>query len=180
MAFSLSLIVLSLFLLELGCCLTDRSIRFEDNNATACSHPHWLQCDNAWRNNALPCGSTICQVGCAMSSAAMCVGGGWNPGKLNDWLKGHGGYQGCNLVWSAVNSLGPKYQQQSSFSLASMAAMANDCSYCLIANVKDGQHWVLLTGYNGNGWFSVNDPANFQQQYSYDQIYNHLASVYKR
>ena len=35
---------------------------------------------------------------------------GYNPGTLNTWLKGHGGYVSGDLfVWGSVNSLGITY-----------------------------------------------------------------------
>ncbi len=48
-----------------------------------------------------------------MSSVSMALSGcgkGYNPGTLNTWLKGHGGYVSGDLfVWGSVNSLGITY-----------------------------------------------------------------------
>lgn len=47
-------------------------------------------------------GDTICQAGCAMSSVAMLLttrGRGYNPGTLNSWLKGNGGYAQGDLMY---------------------------------------------------------------------------------
>ncbi len=47
-------------------------------------------------------GDTICQAGCAMSSVAMLLttrGRGYNPGTLNSWLKGNGGYTQGDLMY---------------------------------------------------------------------------------
>jgi len=34
-----------------------------------------------------------------------------DPGQLNEWLKGHGGYaQGDLLVWGSVDSMGVSFQ----------------------------------------------------------------------
>lgn len=49
-----------------------------------------------------------------MSSLAMGLAGigkNYNPGTLNTWLNGHGGYvSGDLLVWGSVTSLGLSFQ----------------------------------------------------------------------
>ena len=41
----------------------------------------------------------------------------------------------------------------------------------LVANVRGGAHWVLLTGCeSGGAVYDVNDPDNFQAQYNYGDI----------
>ena len=79
------------------------------------SYPLFKQCDSKWGSEQLGTSSnTICKAGCAMSSLAMGLAGtgkGYNPGTLNSWLKGHGGYvSGDLLVWGAVSSIGLSYK----------------------------------------------------------------------
>lgn len=75
------------------------------------SYPLYKQCDSAWGSQQLGTSSnTICSAGCLMSSASMALSGtghSYNPGTLNQWLKGHGGYVSGDLfVWASINSLG--------------------------------------------------------------------------
>jgi len=102
-----------------------------------------------------------------MTSVAELLKQNYNPGTLNSFLTSHGGYEGCDLIWSAVNSLGVTFQGQSAESLSWLSAKADDCNYAIVANVLNGAHWVLITGYNGNGMFAVHDPANFHTEYAY-------------
>lgn len=110
-------------------------------------------------------------------------------------------------------------------SLFLLLSWLQDCNRCAVANVRQGSHWVLLTGsfrcvcylsftcsernrqekigkeksffavfspffrffslrttigYKGNGVFYVHDPAGFQSEYTYDEIYEHRASLFTR
>jgi len=133
------------------------------------------QCDSRWGGHKLgTCGLTICQAGCAMSSAAMMLatkGVNTNPGELNLWLSSHGGYaNGCDLFWGKVNSFG-----KVTFQAIEKASEASICSglaagHGIIANVHGGAHWVLLTGCRGGGVFDVNDPGFNTATYTYSQI----------
>eukprot|EP00483_Globobulimina_turgida_P007496 UN07510 len=135
---------------------------------SACSWHSYKQCDSAWGSQPLGTGggNTICSAGCAMTSVAMMLGhygvNNENPGELNKWLDSHGGYaDGDLLVWSAVDSLGsphPSYQGQEKPSVATLQTALSEC-HGLVANVRSGSHWVLLTGYAGNDVFYVNDPG---------------------
>jgi len=40
----------------------------------------------------------------------------------------------------------------------------------IIANVRGGAHWVLLTGCRGGGVFDVNDPGFNQATYTFGEI----------
>src|ERR1700733_9103864 len=75
------------------------------------TYPLYKQCDSRWGSEGLGTSSnTICKAGCAMSSVAMGLAGigkNYNPGTLNTWLKGNGGYvSGDLLVWGAVGKIG--------------------------------------------------------------------------
>lgn len=136
--------------------------------------PLYKQCDSQWGGNRLGTSSqTICQAGCAMSSTAMYLtarGHNENPGTLNAWLNQHGGYVGGDeLVWASVNAFGISFQGQEHVS-ESVAAQGVAACHGLIANVRSGSHWVLLTGYQGNGVFDVHDPGFSQDTYNFNTI----------
>jgi hypothetical protein len=85
-----------------------------------------------------------------MSSVAMALnthGIGENPGTLNSWLTGHGGYaDGDLIIWNSVHELGQVSVYTSGRGLAKshLKAYVDSC-YAVIVNVRDGSHWVLLT-----------------------------------
>jgi len=101
---------------------------------------------------------------------------GTTPGQLNSFLINNGGYEGCDIIWGRVPSK-LTYLEQSKHDLGWLSSAAQNCNYAIIANVMNGAHWVLITGYAGGGMFDVNDPANFHSQYSYGDIVTE--SVYK-
>eukprot|EP00049_Salpingoeca_infusionum_P026476 m.25860 g.25860 ORF g.25860 m.25860 type:complete len:187 (+) comp8775_c1_seq1:113-673(+) len=135
----------------------------------------YKQCDSSWGNNKLGTSSnTICSAGCAMSSVAMMLktkGANYNPGTLNEWLKNNGGYaSGDLLVWSAVNKLGVvSFQAIENPDIASVQSGLSSC-HGIIANVRGGSHWVLLTGYAGSNKFYVNDPGFSQSTYEFSEM----------
>ena len=45
-----------------------------------------------------------------------------------------------------------------------------NAGHAIVANVRNGAHWVLLTSCPGGGVYNVNDPDNFQSQYNYGDI----------
>eukprot|EP01120_Amphizonella_sp_Union-15-10_P001777 TRINITY_DN1191_c0_g1_i4.p1 TRINITY_DN1191_c0_g1~~TRINITY_DN1191_c0_g1_i4.p1 ORF type:complete len:104 (-),score=11.78 TRINITY_DN1191_c0_g1_i4:53-364(-) len=91
-----------------------------------------------------------------------------NPGQLNTWLKSHGGYSGCDIIWSAVNSLTAfKYVDQVKFAEGSLSTAVGNCNNCFIANVRGGTHWVLITGFAGDNTYYVNDPGFDQSTYTW-------------
>jgi len=136
----------------------------------------YKQCGESYSNNELgTCGGlSICDAGCAMSSVAMALstfGHRINPGELNSWLRGHGGYAGgCSLYWVSVDAFG-----FSSFVGQERLSESQICSHikkgdAVIANVRGGSHWVLLTGCRGRGVFDVNDPGFNQATYTLGDI----------
>ena len=108
------------------------------------------------------CSLTICRAGCAMSSVAMLLAGhgvSVDPASLNSWLDAHHGYaDGCDIVWDAVDAF-----HKVTFQGIETASYDTICAglragHGIVANVRDGSHWVLLTGCK-NGVFTVNDPG---------------------
>jgi hypothetical protein len=135
------------------------------------TYPIFKQCDSKWGSEQLGFSSnTICSAGCLMSSVAMALAGtghDFNPSTLNQWLKEHGGYlNGDLLVWGSINSLGLTYQGKiASFQIQSVL----DQGKIVICNVRNGAHWVLAYGYDGNNIF-VNDPGYNVTSYYLNQI----------
>ncbi len=130
---------------------------------------------------------TICQVGCLMSSVSMAllgngilVGGQQsNPGVLNQWLRTNGGYDGGNDLEEDVL---PNINRTAVFWPADGMHKANDLAYVeiesylvrgrvVVANVMQGHHFVLVTGWNYKDGDSilVNDPGFDNTTYSYSR-----------
>lgn len=71
--------------------------------AAAPAYPLYKQCDPRWGNDTMVT-TTICSVGCLMSSTAMALAGHGigiggaqaDPGSLNAWLRTHNGYDATN------------------------------------------------------------------------------------
>jgi hypothetical protein len=67
------------------------------------NYPHFEQCNPQWGNNLIE-STTVCKVGCLMTSVSMALnyynisidGKEANPGTLNQWLKDNGGYTSDN------------------------------------------------------------------------------------
>lgn len=83
--------------------------------AASRTYPMYKQCDSKWGSEHLgtSASTTICAAGCLMSSVAMAlkgIGKDYNPGTLNTWLKGHGGYVSTDeFVWGSVKPIGLSY-----------------------------------------------------------------------
>merc|ERR1711988_100318 len=139
--------------------------------ASNCAFGTFKQCDSRWGSNKLGTSTnTICRAGCAMSCVAMILAGrgaSVNPGTLNQWLTLNGGYASKDLIiWSAVDShFRVSYQGQIKPDSSTLQSKLKSCAG-LIANVRGGSHWVLLTGYQGSDIFSVHDPGFNQATYS--------------
>ncbi len=129
---------------------------------------------------------TICDVGCLMSSTAMGLAGSnipiykdpytaSDPKTLNVWLRENGGYSNNDLIETQVPLIDP----ERIFWLDDAFHKVNDLKYeevtdyldkgrIVIANVNNGGHFVLLTGYSTDGdTFAVNDPGYSRDTYSY-------------
>ena len=149
-------------------------------NATVTAKSYgWVeyeQCDYRWANQMLGwCqGTSICDAGCAMTSATMMLatkGINVDPGSLDDWLSNNGGYvDGCNIIWSSVDAFGVTAFQ--GMEVADEEAICNGLSqgHGIIANVMNDGHWVLLTGCLGGGVFAVNDPGFNRDTYGIWEI----------
>ena len=132
----------------------------------ALSKPNYKQCDSRWANDKLGSSSTICKVGCLMSSVADYLES-YTPGTLNAWLMSHGGYSGNLFIWGSVKPLGldfvgfeANHDKQAAHIKAGRA---------VILNVNNGGHWVLGTGVSGSN-FLVNDPGYSRTSYAFSEV----------
>ena len=131
--------------------------------------------------------TTICAVGCLMSSTSMALNGhniptnateAANPGTFNYWLRNDSGYDGGNdFEEDSINTLDPGHV---SWSDATGMHRSRDVPFAqvqamllrkepVILNVDNGRHFVLAIG-----WFAgdldtllVNDPGFDRGNYSY-------------
>ena len=130
---------------------------------------------------------TICDVGCLMSSTAMGLNGtgipiypspyeASNPKTFNVWLQENDGYDDSNdLIETQVPLIDPSRitWPEDAFHTDNDLPFLVVASYLekgrvVIANVNDGGHFVLLTGYGDDGdTFAVNDPGYTRNTYSY-------------
>eukprot|EP01038_Epipyxis_sp_PR26KG_P009444 gene9444-12725_t len=149
-------------------------------------YPLFKQCDPAWGDDLMG-SKTICSVGCLMSSTAMGLSGTNIPIKykpevtstpktLNVWLQNHDGYQDNNLVESQVPLIDPSriswpddaFHKTNDLSYSEVVSYL-DKGRVVIANVNNGGHFVLVTGYSLEDMdtFAVNDPGYTRDTYSY-------------
>ena len=135
------------------------------------SYPLYKQCDSKWGSEHLgTSANTICKAGCLMSSVAMALSGcghNYNPGTLNTWLKGHGGYVSGDLfVWGSVKPIGLSYVGKvTNANIASNLA----AGHIVILNVHKGAHWVLATSISGST-IQVHDPGFSTTSYTLSEI----------
>ncbi|MEW5829579.1 MAG: C39 family peptidase [Chloroflexota bacterium] len=128
--------------------------------------PDFKQCASPWGPQALgTCSETVCYSGCAMTSTSNVFkyyGVQTDPGALNQWLKGHGGYLGgCLIVWSTAANISPDVTYIGSAGQDYNRLRSElDAGYPVIVKVANvtGTHYVTVTGYAGNTYY-INDPA---------------------
>ncbi len=150
----------------------------------AFSAPLFKQNASPWGTALMGGGDTMTQSGCTVSSVAMALrhkgitisGSAADPGTLNTWLKSNGGYSGNLLVWGAVPKLSSKitfdgrYTSGPSLSAATLRSYLDGGNKAIIANVRSGAHWVLLTNHNGGTVFNVNDPGYSTTTHNYSDF----------
>jgi len=139
------------------------------NTAAQCTqrpnYPLYKQCDGRWGGDKLGASSTICRVGCLMSSMAMAMQGlgkkinGQNvtPKNLNAFLMGNGGYSGNLFVWGAVSRFGFSYLGQPTAIATIKQHICNN--RVVIMQVDQGRHWVLAKSVNADGSIGIMDPS---------------------
>ena len=146
------------------------------------SCPVYKQCDSRWGGDKLGSDSTICKVGCLMSSVSSAMAGYGKtingqtatPQTLNSFLKSNGGYQGNLFIWGAVSRFGLVYEGQPTDKTAIKNAVC--AGKIAILNVNNGGHWVLATSANDAG-FGVNDSGYSKTSYSNAEVVR--AGIYR-
>jgi hypothetical protein len=147
-------------------------------NSTSVGKSGWVmykQCDSRWAGQQLGyCSETICSAGCAMTSVAMMLktkGAGVDPAYLDSYLTTHGGYSnGCDIIWGRADDFGVTQFRSVQWCNYDEICGGLSKNHGLIANVRNGGHWVLLTGCAGNGNVYVNDPGFNQNTYNVNEI----------
>jgi hypothetical protein len=79
-------------------------------------------------------------------------------------------WDGCDLIWGTIDAFGVTSFQ--GLETADEWSICNGLSqgHGIVANVNNGEHWVLLTGCLGGGVFTVNDPAFARDTYGMWEI----------
>lgn len=155
----------------------------------------YKQCDPRWGNDTIVT-TTVCKVGCLMSSTAMAMatrhiaipdqpGGEMQaatPGTFNAWLRTHGGYDGDNdLLESKVPAVSPgrvgwpKDAMHTSNDLSHgdvVGYLTATPPRPVIANVMHGHHFVLVVGWDKatNATLYVNDPGFDRLSYQWSDV----------
>ena len=152
-------------------------------------YPTYKQCDEMWGNDTMVT-TTVCKVGCLMSSTSMALAGHGvdvdgkiaTPGTLNAWLKTHGGYDEHNdfeeNVLPLVSSLLPNgtvvwpedgMRTTNDIPWSELSHyLETENPRIVIANVLKGHHFVLVVGLTSDGdTIIVNDPGFNKTTYSY-------------
>jgi hypothetical protein len=140
--------------------------------------PNYKQTDSQWADSIYDATQDgIHKKGCAVSSAAIVLtafGHTTDPGELNNWMKRprkQGGYRGQSVNWEGAftrfRSLAYDYADNSGFgnqdSARSPSLLDNPLSSCRLVivqvrNSRGGQHWVVVTGKQGND-YTIRDPG---------------------
>lgn len=111
-----------------------------------------------------------------MSSVAMALNNGMDPGQLNQWLINNGGYaSGDLIIWGSVNSLGSvkfynRYVGAGSLAISDLQHYVST-GWPVIINVRSGGHWVLATSVSGSS-IGVQDPGFSVSSYDYSGVSN--------
>lgn len=156
-------------------------IRFKVNK-----YPVYKQCDPRWGSNVMGANNqTICDVGCLMSSISSALAGTdihienvtSTPATLNEFLRTHHGYDPNSALFESVI---PKINPARIVWPPDGMHTTNDLNFTtikeyldrpvpriVIANVMQGQHFVLVVGYRSDGdTLVVNDSGFNRNTYS--------------
>jgi LysM repeat protein len=144
--------------------------------------PYFSQADARWGNDQMGGGRTLQSGGCAVTSVSSALaqynilidGELANPKTFNAWLNRNGGYageHGNSIVWGVVEKLSPDVHLKGLYGKRPLLLMQHqlDEGYSIIANVHEGEHWVLLTGHRGKV-FPCMDPGFSSESYRYAEI----------
>ena len=153
-------------------------------------YPVYKQCDPLWGGDQMGAdGSTICQVGCLMSSISSALAGSGitvggqtiTPAVTNKFLQTHNGYAPgtSDLDESVVPQINPQriswpsdgMHRTNDIPFATIVEYVDQAvPRIVIANVMKGGHFVLVVGYRAdNDTLVVNDSGFNRNTYSYSQ-----------
>ena len=130
--------------------------------------PLFLQGDPAWGHE--PVGRsvhTMGQVGCAVTSATMVLkfyGVDTDPGRMNDYLRDHGGYTEDNdLIWEGPASLAPSqvrqaYEDLPSYYLIDSNLLHHNPVIVRLRLASGITHFVVVMGKQGFDYL-IRDPS---------------------
>lgn len=103
-------------------------------------------------------------------------GGAATPGTLNTWLRANGGYASGNLfVWGSVAKFGMTFVGFTTDH--TQARNYFKAGNAVILNVRNGGHYVLMTGISGTNYI-VNDPGFTKTSYTQAEVVK--TAIYKR
>lgn len=147
----------------------------------------WKQCDSRWGGMRIASsGSTICQVGCLITSVSIQIARSGTTLTVSDFNPGvfmqHAGFSGAGLNWNSWFSVAPNFKLINDYKdYGSKAEKANkiksyiDQGYYVIAAVKNEGHWVAVDRVEGEKIY-IFDPG-----WNYEEIFSSYApqSVYR-
>lgn len=135
------------------------------------SDPQWKQYDLKWGNEVMGT-KTMKQVGCLVTSVSILLkmtgltNTNFNPSVLNTHLKNNGGYSGNEFVWASTNGYvsGWKYVGAGDLSGTNDTKMSKlknliQNGYYVVVCVKNGGHWVAVSGSNDTD-IAISDPGS--------------------
>ena len=133
----------------------------------------WKQCDKNWGSELIDTKS-ICEVGCALTSVAIQIARSgvptildpnFNPGTFMKAHRERGGFVRCkggakNCISWDVSKIAPGFNYAGSVGFTGMDQVRSLMSqgYYVIANVKDGGHYVAVIGTVGDN-IAIADPG---------------------
>jgi len=145
------------------------------------NYPKFSQGDPKWAGNKLGDSNsrTLRQAGCALTSVASMLaarGVDTNPAKLNQFMQKEKAFMGAAIApgmqgWGAVDKLGAtKFGGVKSGWNQGQISQSMKDGNTLIANVRGGHHWVVLSKDMGSGNYKVMDPGFPKQVYTAKEI----------
>lgn len=142
------------------------------SNKVSLKVPIYRQYNSKWKNVKIGT-KTIGQVGCLTTCLAMKYSYHMNTNTTPDKMKQKLRYSNNSLIWSSITKYGYTYTQKYNTKLTQgiMKTIYNQLKNGkpVIIGGKSGtsQHWVIITGYNGNSAtslsssnFSIIDPGS--------------------
>lgn len=158
-------------------------------------YAEWKQCGASWSNISIG-GTTVCQIGCALTSLAIQVArsgtatilSDFNPGTFIDKMKEIGGIDSSGSIssWAAVTQIAPNFffDGRGDFPAGQAAAIEAakaliDQGYYLVVQVKrpeEGTHFVAIDRIEGNTVYMFDPASDAVDLYGrYSGMYNYRA-----